>query len=183
MRIWNFFFRNSFFYLGKKSRVYKPSKINGSRLISIGDFVIIMEYSWLLTLCENNEIMYPKLEIGNGSYIGRYSHIVALNSIKIESNVLIADRVYITDNTHSYNDPHEPIIFQEILPLNPVIIREGAWIGDNVSIIGASIGKNSVVGANSVVTKDIPDYSVAAGIPARIIKYFDVNSGEWIKTN
>ena len=54
-----------------------------------------------------------------------------------------------------------------------------SWLGENVAIIGASIGKNCVIGANAVVTDDIPDYSVAVGIPARVIRQYDAPSGQW----
>jgi acetyltransferase-like isoleucine patch superfamily enzyme len=67
--------------------------------------------------------------------------------------------------------------------LSPVIIQDGAWLGENVCVVGASVGKNSVVGANSVVTKDIPDYCVAAGAPAIIIKRFDLEKKEWRRTD
>ena len=63
----------------------------------------------------------------------------------------------------------------------PVIIGEGSWIGENVCIIGASVGKHCVIGANAVVTKDIPDYCVAVGTPAKIIKKYDTKIKKWIK--
>ena len=74
----------------------------------------------------------------------------------------------------------KPIIKQGVIQKNDVVIGSGSWIGENVSIIGASIGRNCVVGANSVVTKDIPDFSVAAGVPARIIKKFDFKTCRWV---
>jgi acetyltransferase-like isoleucine patch superfamily enzyme len=61
-----------------------------------------------------------------------------------------------------------------------VIIGSGSWIGENVCIIGASVGRNSVIGCNSVVTKDIDDYCIAVGSPARVIKRFDFNTRQWI---
>ena len=63
-----------------------------------------------------------------------------------------------------------------------VIIGEGSWLGTNVVVVGkVSIGKHCVIGANSVVTKDIPDYSVAAGIPAKVIKKYDFEKKEWVR--
>lgn len=59
------------------------------------------------------------------------------------------------------------------------MIGNVAWIGENVCIIGASVGKNSVIGANSVVTRDIPDFCVAVGSPARVIKKFDFSDECW----
>ena len=63
-----------------------------------------------------------------------------------------------------------------------VIIGDGTWLGENVCVIGAKIGKNCVIGANSVVTKDIPDYCVAVGVPAKIIKRYCFENNKWIKT-
>ncbi|RQM78988.1 acyltransferase, partial [Aeromonas dhakensis] len=66
-----------------------------------------------------------------------------------------------------------------ILCKGSVTINEGAWLGENVCVIGASVGKNSVVAANSVVTKDVPDYTVVAGAPAKVIKKFNFDSQSW----
>mgnify|MGYP001675646852 FL=1 len=74
----------------------------------------------------------------------------------------------------------KPVSQQPVIFKGDVVIKEGAWIGENVSIIGACIGRNSVVAANSVVTKDIPDYSVCAGVPAKIIKKYCFERNEWI---
>lgn len=71
---------------------------------------------------------------------------------------------------------------QPIKQLNHVRIGEGAWLGENVCIIGASVGKQSVIGANSVVSKDIPDYCVAVGAPAIIVKRYNFDKNQWEKT-
>jgi acetyltransferase-like isoleucine patch superfamily enzyme len=71
---------------------------------------------------------------------------------------------------------------QPIQQIHEVEIGEGAWIGENVCIIGASVGKGCVIGANSVVTKNIPDYCVAVGAPAKIIKRYSFELNEWLKT-
>jgi acetyltransferase-like isoleucine patch superfamily enzyme len=64
---------------------------------------------------------------------------------------------------------------------NNVYIGDGAWIGENVSIIGAKIGKNSIVGSNSVVLNDVEDFSIAVGSPAKVIKKYCSKKQEWIK--
>lgn len=88
--------------------------------------------------------------------------------------------MYISDNLHGFNDINTPIKDQPLCQLKEVTIGSGSWIGENVCIIGASVGKNSVVGANSVVTHDIPDYCVAVGAPAKIIKRFDSEKQKWV---
>ena len=72
-------------------------------------------------------------------------------------------------------------MFQGVTQKRDVVIGNGSWIGEHVCIIGASIGRHCVIGANSVVTRDIPDYSVAVGSPAVIIKKYDFNLNKWIK--
>jgi len=101
----------------------------------------------------------------------------------LEENVLTADRVYISDCSHGYSDVAVPVCKQAVVQKKSVRIGEGSWLGINVCVLGANVGKHCVIGANSVVTKDIPDYCVAAGSPARVIKRFDMVSGLWRKTD
>ena len=92
-------------------------------------------------------------------------------SITIQDNVMFGMGVHIYVNNHKFTDKDIPIIDQGYTPSKDVLIKNGAWIGANCIILpGVTIGINSVVGAGSVVTKSIPDYSVAVGIPARVIK-------------
>lgn len=101
----------------------------------------------------------------------------------LEDNVLTADRVYISDNLHGYSDINIPVNAQPIKQISTVRIGEGSWLGIGVVVIGANIGKHCVIGANAVVTHDIPDYSVAVGIPAKVIKRYNFSTKQWEKTN
>ena len=123
----------------------------------------------------------PVISIGSGSYIGRSVHIVAVNRIDIKDNVAMADKVYITDNAHNYEDINTLMKEQEILDFGPVVIGENTWLGENSCIMGASIGKHCVIGVNSVVKSDIPDYSIAVGSPARVIKQYNFETKKWEK--
>ena len=126
---------------------------------------------------------YAYISIGNGCAIGNWNEIYSTKSIIIEDYVLTADRVYISDNLHGYIDIKSPIIEQPIKQISTVRIGEGSWLGVGVAVIGANIGKHCVIGANAVVTHDIPDYCVAVGIPAKILKRYNMNSKKWEKTN
>ena len=110
------------------------------------------------------------LTIGKNKTIGHFAHIIGVLSVAFQNIVLFAVKVFISDCTHRYEDVSVPVIEQGIEELTPVSIGEGSWIGENVCICGASIGKHCVIGANSVVITNIPDYSVAVGSPARVIK-------------
>lgn len=167
--------------IGHRSKIISPLKIYGHGNISIGNEVIIEYKTWLAALPQTGAAIC-NLIIGNGTSIGHFNHIYATSSIIIGENVLTGDKVYITDNLHSYEDINHPISRQPIKQIKEVKIGDGTWLGENVCIIGSSLGKGCVIGANSVVTRDIPDYSVAVGSPARIIKRYDKVSGEWLKT-
>lgn len=91
--------------------------------------------------------------------------------------------VYVSDNVHEYEDITQPIHKLPVKQLKKVILGEGCWIGEHACIIGASIGKHSVVGANAVVTHDIPDYCIAVGTPAYIIKRYNQDTHKWEKTD
>lgn len=178
--IYYLLFTKKYNFLHFKSGVYFSVKVQGKKFISIHKGAMIQRYGWLLALKidENN----PILTIGERCAIGDSCHITSVRKVIIEDDVLIANRVYISDNVHQFEDINIPIIKQNVLYKGDVIIKNGAWIGENVCIIGAKIGKNSVIGANSVVTKDIPDYSIAVGIPAKVVKKYDFKQEKWIST-
>ena len=124
-----------------------------------------------------------KLIIGNHVAIGRFSQIYALQSIIIEDGVLMAENTFISDNTHTFTDITTPVRDQDIKPLGNVVVGSGTWIGRNACIMGCKIGRNCVIGAFSFVKKDIPDYCVVVGNPARIVKRYNPQSGQWEKTD
>lgn len=173
-----FYYQHIFRHFGQGSTIKKPIILNNPQNIFIGDHVTILYNAWL-SGPPYNKGQESILKVGNNSAIGNYSHIYATNQIIIEDKVLIADKVYISDNLHNYKNIALPIIDQGINQLSAVIVGQGSWIGENVCIMGASIGKNCVIGANAVVTKDIPDYSVAVGIPAKVIKRYNNETGMW----
>ena len=107
------------------------------------------------------------VRIGKSVYIMNGVLLMASGGIIIEDYSLIAAHAKIISNDH---DPY----FRPIITCQPVIIREGAWIGAGAAIMkGVTVGKYAIVGANSVVTKDVPDYAVVVGVPAKVIKYLD----------
>lgn len=168
--------------MGMFSYINKPLRIDGIENIIIGERVTINYKTWLAAVPKTGNLN-PILKIGDGSKIGNFNHIYSTNCIIIGEYVLIADKVYISDNTHSYHDVDEPVINQDIKQIGEVIIGDGSWICESVSIIGAKIGKHCVIGANSVVTKDIPDYCIAVGTPAYIVKRYNFEKQKWEKTN
>lgn len=181
-RIWYIVNKPKFKQLGLKSFISKPLSIEGIQNISVGNNVYVAYKTWLGAM-PHTGFKDCELIIGDGCRIGNFNHIYATKSIRLGKNVLTADKVYISDNLHGYEDISMPIIQQQIKQIETVTIGDNAWIGENVCILGANIGRHCVIGANSVVTKDIPDYCVAVGAPAKIIKRFCFEKNEWLKTN
>jgi acetyltransferase-like isoleucine patch superfamily enzyme len=170
--------KNKFRIFEFGSAIIDPLRIDGSECISIHKYVTIQRQTWLYAkgLADNEK---PELVFNEGCAIGYFNHIAAVKSVVFGKNVLTANNVYISDNIHDYKDILRPIKSQPIKFKKAVSIGEGTWIGEHVCVIGAQIGKNCVIGANAVVTKDIPDYCVAVGVPARVVKRYNKNVHEW----
>ena len=169
--VFTFFIRSGFSKFGRRSKIELPSRLDGICRITVGDFVFIGSDSWLSTLPNDELSCESIIEIGDRSSISGHVTISGTKKIIIEPDVLIARYVYISDHSHAYLNRNEPILTQGISKVQPVRIKQGAWLGQSVVVCpGVTIGKNSVIGANSVVTKSIPDYCVAAGAPAKVIR-------------
>lgn len=121
-----------------------------------------------------DETYTPSVSIGENGCFGDYLHLTCINKIEIGDNVLTGRWVTISDNGHGETDLETlkiPPLKRRLSSKGPVIIGNNVWIGDKATILsGVTIGDGAVIAANSVVTKDIPSYSVAAGVPAKIIK-------------
>lgn len=152
-------------------------RVQGKKYITIGRNSIIQRGGWLLAVkIDENE---PVLSIGDNCDIGDYCHIVSVKKVIFEDDVLLANNIYVSDNLHGYEDINVAIKNQPVKFKKEVVLHSGCWIGENVCIIGASVGKNSIIGANSVVTSDIDDYCIAVGSPARVIKKYDLVTQKW----
>lgn len=116
----------------------------------------------------------PKLTIGNNGNFGAFNHITCINHIEIGDNCLTGKWVTISDNNHGTTDfgtLHESPIKRKLHTKGPIIIGNDVWIGDKATILGeVTIGDGAVIAANSVVTKNVPAYSVVGGNPAKVIK-------------
>lgn len=170
------YFRKKCSSYGTDCRIYNPDRIAGLENISIGNNFTIGEHSILETISSyQGEKFQPKISIGNNVSFGKRSHIGCINKIVIGDNLLTGSNVLITDHGHggsSYDqlvtNPKE----RNLTSKGAIIIGQNVWIGDKASLLaGITIGDNVVIGANSVVTHNIPSNCVACGNPAKIIKY------------
>ena len=153
--------------------IYSNCDIRGGRNITFGEGCVVQRDVWIDCLPN------AKVVIGDGANIGRRCVIGCGKSVTIGKKVLLGPNVYINDMDHEYENPDKPIMDQGITNPKPISIGDDSWCGIN-SVILASVGKHCVIGANSVVTKEIPDYSVAVGQPARIVKHYDFKKKEWV---
>lgn len=165
---------------GRDVFVGRRSKIVHGKLISFGDHVNIQPDCLIVAFPGN-----AKFKIGMGADIGRFSRIACKNKIIIEENVFTGPNVFICDFNHTYEDINIPIKAQgETVYSSGVKILKDTWIGTNAVIVGnVTIGKHCVIGANSFVNHDVPDYCVAVGSPAKVVKKFDFEKNTWVKIN
>ena len=167
---------------GERSIIMFPqTTIFGERYIRVGsDTMIGANVALSAGMMPGQECLTdPVVSIGNRVLIGRGSGIVGHLSIVIEDDVWTGHHVYITDQNHGYADVARPISLQT-QPERPVRIGAGSWLGHGTIVLpGVTIGRHVAVGAQSVVTKDLPDFCVAVGNPARVIRIRDEND-RWV---
>ena len=164
-----------------------PFDIRNKRYIKIGDYFTTGFGCRLEAFPLKNE-KGVCLTIGKNVEINDYVHIAAVKSVTIGDNVLMASKIYISDCLHgSYsgdeNDDNPSIPPNErSLSAKEVVIKDNVWIGEFVTVLpGVTIGKGTIVGSNSVVSRSLPDNVIAVGIPAKPIKIFNFQSERWEK--
>lgn len=174
-----------FHSFGQRSLImWRPTTIFNEQYISIGEDTLIGEGVALSAGMVPGQqcISSPVVTIGDRCLIGRGSGIVGHFSIVIGNDVWTGHHVYITDQNHGYEDITRPIS-QQTQPEKSVVIGDGSWLGYGAVVLpGVTIGRHCVIGANSVVTGDIPDFSVAVGVPARVIRQYKKDDG-WVKVD
>lgn len=163
---------------------FPPATIFGERGIHVGTQTLIGR-SCTLTLGYgpgNHAVPARGLVIGDRCVIGAHSTLTAHEHIEIGDDVWFGQGVFVSDASHGYQDPEVPI-GQQLGPHQPVTIGSGSWIGHRAIVLpGATIGRNVVVGAGSVVRGDVPDHTIVAGVPARVVRRLEPGVG-WVGGN
>ena len=122
------------------------------------------------------------IKIGNGCYIAYNFSVICNGNVEIEDNVLIASNVLIVSERHGINPEFPKEYMHQPLKKGDVCIHKGAYIGEKVIILpDVSIGEKSIIGAGSVVTRSIPDYCIAVGNPARVVKKYCFKTKRWVR--
>lgn len=162
--------------LGSGTRLAFPQgTVFGEAWIELGDHCIIGEQVTLTAgMMPGLDLgADPILTLGNGVVLGRGSHVIADTRVTIGSDTYCGPYVYITSTNHSYDDPHQPV-GKQWPRTEPVEIGPGCWLGTGAVVLpGARLGRNVVVAAGAVVRGEVPDHSVVAGAPARVVRSWD----------
>lgn len=161
----------AFASFGRHSVLQPPVRLDGEWRIAIGSGVYVGAGSWLQVIDGHGDAV--ALELGDGTSIQGGCVLSAALGVRLGRQVLLARHVYVSDHAHAFGDTSRAVLAQGIDRVEPVEICDGAWLGENVVVCpGVRIGRGAVVGANSVVTSDVPDFSVAVGAPARVVRTF-----------
>ncbi|HRV93086.1 MAG TPA: acyltransferase [Anaerolineae bacterium] len=167
--------------------ILNPDKIALGEGVRLGpgsllNAITVYPSSWMThpTLPQVRQTFTPQIIIGQRVTATAGLQVAAHQNITIEDDVLFASNVNITDGLHGYEEPDTPYKYQPIFKVGPILIKRGCWIGQNVVILpGVTIGEQAIIGANSVVTKSIPDRTIAVGSPAKVIKKWSEESQQW----
>jgi acetyltransferase-like isoleucine patch superfamily enzyme len=136
--------------------------------LEIGAHTLLEPHVWITVSDEG------RVRIGSGSFLNIGVMVAAHELVEIGDHCMFANGCFITDANHRFDDPDKPVPWQGFSSKGPTRIGDNVWCGANVVITsGVSVGERSVVGANSVVTSDIPPFSIAAGAPAKVLKRVD----------
>lgn len=168
--------------IGDGSILYKPLKLFNSQNIIIGKKVYIYKQVRMETIEKWKEKKYsPKLIIEDKVSFEQGCHIICSNKVKIGKGTIISAWVYISDTNHEYEDINISVIDQS-LEVRETIIDENCFIGMGSRIMpGTKLGKNCIIGTNSVVSGEFPDGCVIAGIPGKILKKYNYKKKKWEK--
>ena len=133
--------------------------------LEIGEQVLLEPHVWLTAPDD------ARIRIGAGSFLNLGVMVAAAELVEIGDHCMLANGCFVTDANHRFDDPVEPVPWQGFTSKGPTRLGDNVWLGANVVVTsGVTIGERSVVGANSVVTTDVPPYSIAAGAPARVLR-------------
>ena len=179
-RLFTLVISSAFKEFGAGSRIDPPFRFSGLNWISVGENVMVNSGCWMQVVRGHADDKTAKLIIKSHAGIGMGAHISAARQVVIEEYVLLGRNVYISDHAHAYEDVALPIAEQGINRIAPVTIGHETWLGENAVVLpGVTIGKHCVIGANSVVNRSIPDFSVAVGSPARVVKHYISDTDRW----
>lgn len=167
--------------LGASSRIQLPLRRINGRLIEIGDRVVMGSNCLLQPLTGYlGQRFSPRLVIGDDCYVGADCQFHCVDRIEFARGCVLSDQVYVSDVSHGLDPRAGLVMDQAVSSKGPVIVGEGSFIGFGAVVLtGVTIGRHCVVGARSVVTRPVPEFTMVAGNPARPIARHDPATGRW----
>lgn len=176
------FYRINFKFFGKSSQIINPMRIFGKRYISIGNNVTILNGARIEAIDTwGGQKFAPGIMISDNVSVGQNCHITVADKLVIGKNVVISGNVFITDIDHDYTNTEVSIMNQKLI-VKQTSIGENSFIGFGAAIqAGTILGKHCIVGTNAVVRGVFDDYSVIAGVPAKVIKKYNFSTSKWEK--
>jgi acetyltransferase-like isoleucine patch superfamily enzyme len=166
--------------IGKAPNIEFPIFILGLDRFIIGDNITIGKDCKLRAYKGyESQKFNPEIIIGNNFYMGTHSNILIIDRLIIGDNVTLASRVTIIDHDHGRldeSDIYVPVMKRNLSSKGPIYISDNVWIGEGAVVLGGiTIGNNSVIAANAVVTKNVPPNTIVAGVPAKAIRTININ--------
>ena len=172
--------RRRFHRFGARSTLTRPAFIDGACSISIGARCHLGGHSRLAAFRARRGVV--RIEIGDGTLISPFAHIGAAELVRIGEECTIGAFTWVTDHDHDIEEPLSTTRRHARIVAAPTTIGDRAYLGERVAVLrGVTVGEGAIVGTNSVVTKDVPPYTIAVGAPARVIKRLDRTSGKWVR--
>ncbi|GIW73576.1 MAG: hypothetical protein KatS3mg103_0098 [Phycisphaerales bacterium] len=164
--------------LGRGAFVHHASTLVRPGRIAIGRGVVLFSGARIEAVGDGQE---PQVVLGDRVSIQRGVHIGACLKVEILEGTVFGAGVYVTDHDHDYRDPRKGYFGTGFLLAAPVRIGPRAWVGERAIILkGVTVGEGAIVGAGAVVNRDVPPYSIAVGVPARVVRRFDFEQGQWV---
>lgn len=166
----------------KNCKVIKPLILNNPECITFENNVRIKENARIECYKSfSDRKLFPQLYIEEKVIIGYNFTCLVADEIKIKKNTIIASNVLITSENHGINPETDIPYYEQALNVGEVFIGEGCWIGEKAIILpNVHIGNKCIVAAGAIVTKDVPNYSIVAGVPAKVIKKYDFEKHKWV---
>lgn len=139
--------------------------------LEIGAHTLLEPHVWITAPGD------ARVRIGSGTFLNIGVMVASLELVEIGDHCMLANGCFVSDSSHRFDDPNRPVPWQGFTTRGPTRIEDNVWCGANVVVTsGVTVGRRSVIGANSVVTSDIPPFSVAAGVPARVLRTIEYGS-------
>lgn len=190
LKKFKFFLKKTFYYprfraIGFGTKLLPPFSVYNSGQIRLGERTRFGRYA-VLNIFENKGRPegFGQLTIGSDVYFGGHAEVHCFNEITIGDGCVFSEHVYVSDVAHGLDPTRGPIMKQALESKGGVEIGEHSFVGFGASVMpGVKLGKHCVVATRSVVTRSFPDYSMVAGIPARLIKRYSMEQRCWVNVD